>query len=46
VTSGSKTVIYPGKDLARAKTLYATLSGVEPYADEAITSGSASETNR
>jgi predicted enzyme related to lactoylglutathione lyase len=35
MTSGIKTVIYPVKDLAQAKTLYGTLSGVEPYADEA-----------
>jgi hypothetical protein len=30
MTSGITTVIYPVKDLARAKTLYAKLSGVEP----------------
>ncbi len=35
MTSGIRTVIYPVKDLARAKTLYSKLSGVEPYADEA-----------
>jgi hypothetical protein len=35
MTSGIKTVIYPVKDLARAKKLYATLSGVDPSADEA-----------
>jgi len=35
MTSGIKTVIYPVKDLARAKALYTKLSGVEPYADEA-----------
>jgi predicted enzyme related to lactoylglutathione lyase len=35
MTSGIKTVIYPVKDLARAKALYAKLAGVEPYADEA-----------
>jgi predicted enzyme related to lactoylglutathione lyase len=28
-------IIYPVKDLARAKTLYGQLLGVEPYADEA-----------
>jgi predicted enzyme related to lactoylglutathione lyase len=27
--------LYPVKDLAQAKTLYRTLLGVEPYADEA-----------
>lgn len=35
MTSGIKTVIYPVKDLARAKALYSALSGGEPYADEA-----------
>lgn len=35
MTSGLKTVIYPVKDLARAKTLYGKLLGVAPYADEA-----------
>ena len=35
MTSNIKTVIYPVKDLARAKTLYATLLGVAPYVDEA-----------
>jgi len=34
MTSGLKSVIYPVKDLAQAKTLYRTLLGVEPYADE------------
>lgn len=27
--------IYPVKDIARAKTLYSKLLGIEPYADEA-----------
>lgn len=35
MTSGIRTIIYPVKDLARAKTLYGKLLGVEPYADEA-----------
>src|SRR5712692_7511825 len=35
MTSGIRTVIYPVKDLTRAKTLYSKLSGVAPYADEA-----------
>ncbi len=35
MTSVIRTVIYPVKDLAHAKTLYGTLVGVEPYADEA-----------
>lgn len=35
MTSGLKTVIYPVKDVARAKALYSALLGVEPYADEA-----------
>jgi predicted enzyme related to lactoylglutathione lyase len=35
MTSGLNTVIYPVKDLAQAKELYAKLLGVAPYADEA-----------
>jgi predicted enzyme related to lactoylglutathione lyase len=34
MTSGIKTVIYPVKDLTRAKALYGKLLGVAPYADE------------
>jgi predicted enzyme related to lactoylglutathione lyase len=34
MTTGIRTVIYPVKDLAGAKTLYAELSGAAPYADE------------
>jgi predicted enzyme related to lactoylglutathione lyase len=30
---GIKTVIYPVKDLAKAKAVYGALAGVEPYAD-------------
>jgi predicted enzyme related to lactoylglutathione lyase len=30
---GIKSVIYPVKDIAKAKKLYSTLLGVEPYAD-------------
>jgi predicted enzyme related to lactoylglutathione lyase len=30
-----KTLVYPVKDLAGAKTLFSTLFGVKPYADEA-----------
>ena len=33
---GMRTVIYPVKDLARAKTLYGKLLGVEPNMDEAF----------
>ncbi len=33
MNQGIKTVIYPVKDVARAKTLFHTLLGVEPYAD-------------
>ena len=29
-----KTIIYPARDLAQAKTLYRALLGVEPYSDE------------
>ena len=32
---GIGVVIYPVSDIAQAKTLYRTLLGVEPYADEA-----------
>ncbi len=32
---GIRTFIYPVKDIAKAKTLYSKLLGVEPYADEA-----------
>ncbi len=35
MTPAMRTVIYPVKDLARAKTLYGKLLGVAPYADEA-----------
>jgi catechol 2,3-dioxygenase-like lactoylglutathione lyase family enzyme len=35
VNQGIRTVIYPVKDLAQAKTLYSTLLGVEPSVDEA-----------
>jgi extradiol dioxygenase family protein len=35
MTEGIKTFIYPVKDLAKAKTLYGELLGVEPYMDEA-----------
>ena len=34
MTEGIKTFIYPVKDLAKAKTLYSELLGVEPYMDE------------
>lgn len=35
MTAGLKTVIYPVKDLASAKTLFGALLGVEPSMDEA-----------
>jgi predicted enzyme related to lactoylglutathione lyase len=35
MTVGVKTFIYPVKDLAKAKTLYSELLGVEPDMDEA-----------
>jgi predicted enzyme related to lactoylglutathione lyase len=35
MTEGIKTFIYPVKDLAKAKTLYSELLGVEPYMNEA-----------
>ena len=34
MTEGIKTFIYPVTDLARAKSLYSELLGVEPYMDE------------
>lgn len=34
MSQGIKTVVYPVKDIARAKALYRTLLGVEPYADQ------------
>ena len=33
MSEGMKTIIYPVKDLARAKTLYSKLLGVEPEYD-------------
>ncbi|WP_448628306.1 VOC family protein [Geodermatophilus sp. URMC 64] len=33
MTSGPHTIIYPVSDLARAKTLFSTLTGAEPVAD-------------
>lgn len=35
MNQGIRTVIYPVKDIARAKTLFSKLLGVEPYMDEA-----------
>ena len=35
MTEGIRTIIYPVKDIAQAKTLYSRLLGVEPYMDEA-----------
>ncbi|WP_282699766.1 VOC family protein [Streptomyces sp. CC219B] len=34
MTDGLKTIIYPVKDLDRAKALFTALLGTEPYADE------------
>ncbi|MFJ6834320.1 VOC family protein [Streptomyces sp. NPDC091209] len=34
MTTGVKTIIYPVKDIAKAKALFTALLGVEPYADE------------
>ena len=31
---GIRTIIYPVKDIAKAKALFSTLLGVEPYMDE------------
>lgn len=35
MTAYLKTIVYPVKDLARAKALFSGLLGVEPYADTA-----------
>src|SRR5579859_1359284 len=35
MNQGIRTVIYPVKDIAQAKTLYSKLLGVEPYMDQA-----------
>jgi predicted enzyme related to lactoylglutathione lyase len=35
MTEGVRTIIYPVKDIARAKTLFSQLLGAEPYADQA-----------
>ncbi len=35
MNQGIRTVIYPVKDLAQAKTVFSRLLGVEPYADQA-----------
>ncbi len=35
MNQGIRTVIYPVKDIAQAKTLYSKLLGVEPSMDEA-----------
>ena len=34
MTQGIRTIIYPIKDVARAKTQFSKLLGVEPYVDE------------
>jgi predicted enzyme related to lactoylglutathione lyase len=34
MTKGVRSIIYPVKDMARAKTLFRTLLGVEPYSDQ------------
>ncbi|MHB9864288.1 VOC family protein [Streptomyces sp. YIM S03343] len=34
MTTGLQTIIYPVKDITRAKALFGALLGVEPYADE------------
>ncbi|MFF1280388.1 VOC family protein [Streptomyces sp. NPDC058299] len=34
MTEGLRTIIYPVRDLDRAKGLFSALLGVEPYADE------------
>lgn len=34
MNQGVKTIIYPVKDLTKAKAIYGTLFGVQPYMDE------------
>jgi predicted enzyme related to lactoylglutathione lyase len=34
MNNGIKTILYPVKDMAHAKTLFAEFLGVEPYADQ------------
>lgn len=34
MTEGIRTIMYPVKDLARARVLYGELAGAEPYIDE------------
>jgi len=34
MNQGVKTIIYPAKDMARAKALFRALLGVEPYSDQ------------
>lgn len=34
MNQGVRSIIYPVKDMARAKTLFRTLLGVEPYSDD------------
>ena len=34
MTEGIRTIIYPVKDIAQAKTLYSKFLGVKPYMDE------------
>lgn len=34
MTDGLKTIVYPVRDVDRAKALFGALLGVEPYADE------------
>jgi predicted enzyme related to lactoylglutathione lyase len=35
MSQGIRVLVYPVKDIARAKTLYRRLMGIEPYVDEA-----------
>ncbi len=34
MNKGVRTIIYPARDMARAKTLFRTFLGVEPYSDQ------------
>lgn len=35
MAASAKTIIYPVTDLTKAKAVFSTLLGVQPYADEA-----------
>ncbi len=46
MTEGIQSIIYPVKDLAKAKTLYSELLGVEPYEPDRLREGCRREQHR